>query len=93
MPELPEVEHAVRLLRRSVRGRVIVRADLLHPSLRRRMPAATAAALAGAGIREVERRGKHQLIRLADGRILHAHFRMTGDWLVLSARAPLPRFA
>lgn len=93
MPELPEVEHAVRLLRRAVRGRGITRVELLHPALQRRLPAAMADALAGADIREVERRGKHQLIHLADGRILHAHFRMTGDWLVLSPRAPLPRFA
>lgn len=28
----------------------------------------------------VRRRGKHQLIDLEDGRVLHAHFRMTGDW-------------
>jgi formamidopyrimidine-DNA glycosylase len=28
----------------------------------------------------VDRRGKHQLLRLDDGRILHAHFRMSGDW-------------
>jgi Formamidopyrimidine-DNA glycosylase len=28
----------------------------------------------------VERRGKHQLIGLDDGRVVHAHFRMTGDW-------------
>ena len=29
----------------------------------------------------VRRRGKHQLIDLEDGRVLHAHFRMTGDWV------------
>ncbi len=93
MPELPEVEHAVRLLRRAVRGRTIARADLLHPSLRRRLGSAALRGLAGARIAEVERRGKHQLIRLADGRVLHAHFRMTGDWLVEPPGASLPRFA
>ncbi len=42
---------------------------------------------------DVERRGKHQLIHLDDGRILHAHFRMTGDWHIDRATDPLPRFA
>ncbi len=93
MPELPEVEHAVRLLRRAVRGRTIVRAELRHPSLQRRVPPAVLASLAGARIAEVTRRGKHQLIALADGRMLHAHFRMTGDWLVLAAGDGPPRFA
>ena len=93
MPELPEVEHAVRLLRRAVRGRTIVSAELLHPSLRRRMTTALVGSLAGARIAEVERRGKHQLLQLADGRVLHAHFRMTGDWTVQPVAAALPRFA
>lgn len=41
----------------------------------------------------VERRGKHQLLWLADGRALHAHFRMTGDWTVDRDGDALPRFA
>jgi formamidopyrimidine-DNA glycosylase len=93
MPELPEVEHAVRLLRRAVRGHAILDAELLHRSLQRRVPAAVLRSLAGARIDDVVRRGKHQLLRLSDGRVLHAHFRMTGDWLVEDAGAPLPRFA
>ena len=35
----------------------------------------------GVRIAGVRRRGKHQLIDLEDGRVLHAHFRMTGDWV------------
>jgi formamidopyrimidine-DNA glycosylase len=93
MPELPEVEHAVRLLRRAVRGRTIAAVDLRHPALRRRLPARTTAALPGARIVAVRRRGKHQLIDFADGRVLHAHFRMTGDWLVLSKSRLLPAHA
>lgn len=93
MPELPEVERAVRMVRRALRGRTIVRADLLHPRLTRRIDPAVARGLSGARIADVKRRGKHQLIRLADGRVLHAHFRMTGDWLVEPATRPLPRFA
>ena len=93
MPELPEVEHAVRFLRRALRGRTITRATLLHASLRRAVPTNVMRALAGARVASVERRGKHQLIHLADGRVLHAHFRMTGDWLVQTSVEPLPRFA
>jgi formamidopyrimidine-DNA glycosylase len=49
--------------------------------------------LRGARVRTVERRGKHQLFVLEDGRVLHAHFRMTGDWQVDAASDALPRFA
>jgi formamidopyrimidine-DNA glycosylase len=38
----------------------------------------------------VERRGKSQRFRLASGRELRVHFRMTGDWL-LPGSGPLPR--
>ena len=53
---------------------------VLHPSLARRLPADRAQLLTGRTIVRVERRGKHQLLHLDDGRVLHAHFRMTGDW-------------
>jgi formamidopyrimidine-DNA glycosylase len=93
MPELPEVESAVRLLRRAATNKTIARVQLLHASHRRRVPPSTLRALRGAVVRSVERRGKHQLLRLEDGRTLHAHFRMTGDWTVDRATDPLPRFA
>jgi formamidopyrimidine-DNA glycosylase len=93
MPELPEVEYAVRRLRRALPGRTITDVELLHPSLRRRLAVPAVEALRGARVSGVERRGKHQLIRLADGRTLHAHFRMTGDWALVRRGAPLPRFA
>ena len=93
MPELPEVETAVRRLRAALAGRTIERAQALHPALARRMSPARLRSLNGARVRDVERRGKHQLIHLADGRVLHAHFRMTGDWVVGRADEALPRFA
>ena len=49
--------------------------------------------LRGATVKAVERRGKHQLLLLDDGRVLHAHFRMTGDWHIDRTEDPLPRFA
>jgi formamidopyrimidine-DNA glycosylase len=81
MPELPEVERAVVQLRRHVVGRSIQSLEIHHPALRRRLSAKQRRALIGARITGVRRRGKHQLIDLDDGRILHAHFRMTGDWV------------
>ena len=80
VPELPEVERAVVELRRHVVGRRIASLDLHHPALARRMTLRSRRSLAGVRIVAVRRRGKHQLIDLEDGRILHAHFRMTGDW-------------
>ena len=93
MPELPEVEAALEFLRVRAAGRTIERLRLLHPSLQRRLTPAQVRALAGARIARVERRGKHQLLHLEDGRVLHAHFRMNGDWALTDTAAPLPRFA
>jgi formamidopyrimidine-DNA glycosylase len=93
MPELPEVEAALEFLRTRVRGRAIARVRLLHPALQRRLTQAQLRALEGARIARVERRGKHQLLHLEDGRVLHAHFRMNGDWALADTAAPLPRFA
>lgn len=93
MPELPEVESAVRRLRRALVGQSIDAVDVLHRSLARRLKPAQRRGLRGARITAVDRRGKHQLISLADGRVLHAHFRMTGDWVIGKSGEPLPRFA
>ena len=93
MPELPEVERAATLLRGAVKGATIERVQLTHPSLRRRVTPRVLRSLRGARVRDVERRGKHQLIHLDDGRVMHVHFRMNGDWEVGRADDPLPRFA
>jgi formamidopyrimidine-DNA glycosylase len=93
MPELPEVQAAVDDLRRRAQGHEIARLRLLHPALRRRVSPTVSRSLAGARIVRIERRGKHQLLHLDDGRILHVHFRMNGDWEGGSVDAPLPRFA
>jgi formamidopyrimidine-DNA glycosylase len=93
MPELPEIEAAMGVLRRRARGRVIAKVRLLHPALRRRVRPSVLRSLAGARIARVERRGKHQLLHLDDGRVLHVHFRMNGDWEPGASATPLPRFA
>lgn len=93
MPELPEVERAARELREAIVGATIERVELLHPSLRKQSRRAAVQALAGARVRSVERRGKHQLVHLDDGRVIHVHFRLNGEWLLGRAADPLPRFA
>jgi formamidopyrimidine-DNA glycosylase len=93
MPELPEVEAAMEVLRARAHGRTITRVRLLHPALQRRLTPSQLRALANARITRVERRGKHQLLHLDDGRVLHAHFRMNGDWELIATGTALPKFA
>lgn len=92
MPELPEVEEAMQRLRTAVEGKTIARARTHHAALERQLPAATARQLRQQQIVKVERRGKHQLLHLANGATLHAHFRMNGDWLMTRADEPLDKF-
>lgn len=80
MPELPEVEAAVRRLRPAAVGRTIVDVHALHSTTRRLLPPADAAALAGRRIVAIERWAKYQVMQLDDGSALEAHFRMAGDW-------------
>jgi formamidopyrimidine-DNA glycosylase len=87
VPELPEVERAVVALRRHLVGRRIKSLEIHHPALARRLSARQRRSVAGARVVAITRRGKHQLIELDDGRMLHAHFRMTGAWVAGKAAA------
>src|SRR5215213_10604468 len=60
-------------MNRALSGATLRRGEL-------RVPQLAAVDLAGVGVREVIPRGKHLLVRLADGRTLHSHFRMDGSW-------------
>lgn len=93
MPELPEVEFAVRRLRRAVRGRKIAQLRAHHPSQRRSVTAKVAAAVAGLRVTAVERRGKHQLLHLEGGAVLLVHFRMDGEWIFGRRDTALPPHA
>jgi len=92
MPELPEVEAARKQLAAAAEGKVIERLRLLHPALAKRITAARLRKLKGRRIERVERRGKHQLLHLDDGRTLAIHFRMNGDWNIGVVGEPEPRF-
>jgi formamidopyrimidine-DNA glycosylase len=93
MPELPEVERAARRIRRVVANQVIARVTLLHPAFKRRITPRALASLRGHRIVAVEQRAKHQLLVLDDGRSLHVHFRMAGDWETDHVGDELPRSA
>ncbi len=93
MPELPEVELVARALQTLVANRRIVAAELLRDRLApAHTPAEFAAMLRDARITHVARRGKHILIHLDNERVLIAHLRMSGRFLLLPIEAPLPKF-
>ncbi|MCM3900196.1 MAG: hypothetical protein ND866_00665, partial [Pyrinomonadaceae bacterium] len=94
MPELPEVEHVVRALRRAVLGRQIVATEIRLPKLI--APTSRSifnAKLKGSRISGLGRRGKFILIELDSGRVLVVHLRMTGQFLVLEPDDSLPPHA
>jgi formamidopyrimidine-DNA glycosylase len=94
MPELPEVEHVVRALRRVVVSRRIVAVEEILPKLiAPTTPYAFNRKLTGSTITGVSRRGKFILIELDSDRVLAVHLRMTGKFLYLSADDALPRHA
>jgi len=94
MPELPEVEHVVRALRRVVVGRRIVATELLLSKLiAPTTPSVFKRKLKGLIIGGVSRRGKYILVELGSDLVLAVHLRMTGKFLSLSADDDLPRHA
>lgn len=94
MPELPEVEHVVRALRRAVLGSQIVATEIHLPKLiLPTSPSAFNSKLKGSRITGIGRRGKFILVELDSGRVLVVHLRMTGKFLVLTPDDSLPRHA
>ncbi len=92
MPELPEVEEAMQRLKVAVEGKTIAKAKAVHAAIIRQFPDAAARGLRQQKIKSVERRGKHQLIRLQNGSTIHAHFRMNGDWLLSTTSVPIHKY-
>jgi formamidopyrimidine-DNA glycosylase len=93
MPELPEVEHVVRALRRSILGRRILAVEIKLPRLLvRSSPTSFKRKLRGARIDAVNRRGKYILIELDTQQVLLVHLRMTGKFLCIGADQPLPPY-
>jgi formamidopyrimidine-DNA glycosylase len=94
MPELPEVEHVVRALRRVVAGRRIIATEIRLPKLiLPTSPSRFKRKLKGLPITGVSRRGKFILIELDSNVVLIVHLRMTGKFLYLTADDALPKHA
>ena len=97
MPELPEVETAVRLLRPQLVGRTIGSARVFWPrTIGGQRASDFERAVVGARVAALRRRAKFIVADLErDGRgagALLVHLRMTGRLYVESARAPRDRF-
>ena len=73
MPEGDTVWLAAQRMNTALAGGTLRRGEF-------RIPQLATLDLTGATVREVVPRGKHMLIRLADGRTLRTHFRMDGSW-------------
>jgi formamidopyrimidine-DNA glycosylase len=83
MPELPEVETVVRQLEPEVEGHRIERLEVLDPRWSRPVPPAElGAAVGGAAIERLGRRGKYILMGLDGERTLVMHLRMTGNLIL-----------
>jgi formamidopyrimidine-DNA glycosylase len=94
MPELPEVEHVVRALRRAVLGRRILAVELRLPRLLLGSSAASLKRkLRGARIDAINRRGKYIVIEFDNQQLLLVHLRMTGKFICVGSDMPLPPYA
>ena len=87
MPELPEVETALRGIRPHLEGRRIERLTVRNPRLRLPIPPDLAARLAGEPILGLSRRAKYLLIELGRGSLI-LHLGMSGSLRVLPAETP-----
>jgi formamidopyrimidine-DNA glycosylase len=94
VPELPEVETVRRGIAPQLEGRRLQRVEILDERLvAPEPPDVVARGLEDERVASVERRGKYLVLRLASGRALLVHLRMTGNvlWSPASAdHAALP---
>ena len=84
MPEGDTIFRTAETLRRWLGRREITAA-------RSRVYGFPALRLVGRTVDGVEARGKHLLLRLDDGRVLHTHLRMSGSWHVYPSDRPWRR--
>jgi formamidopyrimidine-DNA glycosylase len=84
MPELPEVETVARQLDPELRGRLILRLDVLDERWSRPVPPDQLGdAVSGRTIRGLGRRGKYLLLGLDHEQTLVMHLRMTGNLILV----------
>jgi formamidopyrimidine-DNA glycosylase len=95
MPELPEVETARRCLEQWARGRQVRKVTVREPRVLAR-GGPPLARLVGARFSTFDRRGKHLLIELRQGKQtigLWSHLGMSGKWLRRTTKDEPPRFS
>ncbi len=80
MPELPEVERAVRQLRPAIEGARFDRVLVRRRQLRTLLPARFASRLEGTAVRAMRRRGKYLVTDLSSGGTLVMHLGMSGSF-------------
>ena len=90
MPELPEVETVVRDLRQLLAGRRIAGIRQSKKKLRRPWQGSWNAAVTGARIEGVRRRGKWILVDLQHSAVLRLHLGMSGQLTAVTASKPEP---
>ncbi len=90
MPELPEVETVCRQLDPELAGRTIEALEVLDARWCRPVPPKKLeAAVSGATIAGLMRRGKYLLLGLDDARTLVMHLRMTGNLVLVEGASKL----
>ncbi len=80
MPELPEVQTVVNHLAKKIIGKVFLAVQVKAPKM---VSPNFAREIKHARVKDVLRRGKMIIIKLADGRYLLAHLKMTGQLIYL----------
>jgi formamidopyrimidine-DNA glycosylase len=90
MPELPEVEHTRRLLRRAMQGQRIVRVLARRPDLRYPLPPHFSERLQGRTVRAVRRRAKYLLLELHPEDVVLMHLGMSGSFRVARGTSAEP---
>lgn len=92
MPELPEVEHQARFLRRLVLNRKITRAEASPTQVLQGKTTSVSftEALSGRHVSAIERVGKFLILRLDSSFVLLSHLGMTGRWVARSSTDPSP---
>jgi formamidopyrimidine-DNA glycosylase len=78
MPELPEVEAVIGMLRRDAIGATIARSEVFKIRSVRPQEPSDLSAVNGKRIESIERRGKNIVLRLSSALALRVHLRMTG---------------
>ncbi|MBI2054716.1 MAG: DNA-formamidopyrimidine glycosylase [Candidatus Sungbacteria bacterium] len=91
MPELPEVETTVRalrhgILRKKIRGASASAHQLFED---KRLFKTIGALLRGDSFTSISRHGKYLTFHLKSGRVMLAHMKMTGHFLIISVRRPI----